>query len=113
MKPLLFLLPIYLLTACSVPNNFTGSKPTPVANDETKAVLAAKKLYEERKGMGDDFSNGQCLANDIIPDWSADIAHQPRLPIDDDVTYQCAAFREGKTHHFLELDPNGNFLRAY
>lgn len=99
-----------LLSGCSFISS--GSKPTPVNNEETRAVAAAKKLYEERKGKGDEFKS-QCLSDEIIPGWVADIAHQPRTPEDDDPTNQCASFREGKTKHFVELDPDGNFLRAY
>lgn len=98
------------LTGCSLISS--SPKPTPVNNEETRAVAAAKKLYEERKGKGDEFKS-QCLSDDIIPGWVADIAHQPRIPEDDDPTNQCASFREGKTKHFVELDPDGNFLRAY
>jgi hypothetical protein len=43
---------------------------------------------------------------------SADIAHYPRLAIDDDPANQCAAYRDGTTHHFVELDPEGNLIRA-
>lgn len=99
-----------ILTACSSP--LSGPKPTPVTNDETRAVQAAKKLYEERKTKGDEFKS-QCLSEDIIPGWVADIAHQPRTPEDEDPANQCAAFRDGRAKHFVELDPDGNFLRAY
>lgn len=104
-----FLATVLLLTACSFSS---GPKPTPVNNDETRAVKAAKELYEKEKENIANLEKGPCLAQEIIPDWSADIAHQPRQAVDDDPANQCQAFREGKTHHFLELDPDGNFLRA-
>lgn len=98
-----------MLTACSSP--LSGPKPTPVVNDETRAVQAAKKLYEEKKGK--ELFTSQCLADEIIPGWAADIAHQPRTAEDEDPANQCAAYREGRVQHFVELDPDGNFLRAF
>lgn len=71
----------------------------------------AEKLYQEKKAQGLSFSDGPCLSNNIFPDWVVDIAHNPRQPIDDITENQCSAFREGKAHHFIELDPNGNLIR--
>ncbi len=108
-----------ILSACSLPNSFLGPKPTPVANDETKAVLAAKVLFDQKYGALKEASrasvlaDGPCLMNQIIPDWVADIAHQPRVPQDDDPKNQCQDFQTSKAHHFIELDEQGNYLRAF
>ena len=77
------------------------------------AVSEAKALFEKNKLEGKNFSNGPCLSNEIIPDWSVDISHNPRQKIDDDPLNQCKFFREGKTHHFVELDMNGELVRTY
>jgi hypothetical protein len=42
----------------------------------------------------------------------ADIAHEPRQPVDDEPANQCARFRNGEAHHFVELDPDGALIRA-
>jgi hypothetical protein len=48
----------------------------------------------------------------IKPRWVADMAHDPRQDVDDDPENQCAAYREGKADHFVELDPEGEFIRS-
>lgn len=114
---LLFLCSVVTLTACSVKPG--SPAPTPVANAETRAVTAAKKLYDQQyASMSADqkklhLSKGPCLSNEIIPDWVVDIAHEPRQPVDSDPANQCEAYRDGKAHHFIELDEEGNYIRAY
>ena len=69
-------------------------------------------LCKEFKNNGTDLSNGPCLSNEIIEDWVCDVAHWPRLDVDNDPRNQCPAF--GKTaRHFVEVDPNCNFIRAF
>ncbi len=80
---------------------------------EDLAVARARELYQQKRAEGVDFSHGPCLSNNLISDWVADIAHNPRIPVDDLPENQCAAFREGKAHHFVELDPNGILIRVY
>lgn len=77
-----------------------------------QAIDAAKVVYERRKELDTDFSEGPCLSNDLMPDWVADIAYDPRLKIDDDPKNQCVAYMEGRAHHFVELDPEGNLIRV-
>jgi hypothetical protein len=59
------------------------------------------------------MSVGPCLAEEIINDWAADVAHSPRQPVDDLPENQCQSFRNGKVGHFVELDTEGKFLRSY
>lgn len=80
--------------------------------DQDKAVKLAKELYEQEKAKGTDFEEGPCLSNEIMPDWVADIANNPRKKVDNLPENQCSAYLEGKAHHFVELDKNGNFVRA-
>ena len=75
-------------------------------------TLKAKNLYLDKKATGTDFSTGPCISQDIAPDWVVDIAHNPREQIDNEIENQCSTYLEGKAHHFIELDPDGNFLRA-
>lgn len=81
--------------------------------DPTLAEIKARALYNQKLLEGVDFSSGPCLSNDLMPDWVADIAHDPRTAEDDLPENQCSAFREGKAHHFVELDLEGNLIRAY
>ncbi len=76
------------------------------------AVAKAKETYQRQRGEGVDFSSGPCLTNNLMPDWVADIAHDPREPIDDLPENQCSAFREGEARHFVELDPDGDVIQA-
>lgn len=83
-----------------------------VSYDEDTAVNQAQFLYSQRNINGVDFSSGPCLSNAVIPGWVVDIAHSPRLPIDDLPENQCSAFKEGRAKHFVELDPEGNVIRV-
>lgn len=81
--------------------------------DKDLAIAKAKELWRVKFQLGEDLSAGPCLSNDLIPDWVADIAHNPRQSVDDLPENQCSAFREGKAHHFVELDEQGNVIQVY
>ena len=72
------------------------------------------KAYQQAKASGRDLAGGPCIAEQLpgLPDWVADIAHEPRQPVDDQPANQCQRFREGEAHHFVELDPAGDLIRA-
>jgi hypothetical protein len=72
----------------------------------------AQALFREKKAQGLDMSNGPCLAEEIIPDWCVDVAHSPREEVDNLPQNQCQSWRAGRVHHFVELDPDGNVIRA-
>lgn len=76
------------------------------------AINQAKNIYNERKAAGMDFSSGPCLSNALMLGWVLDIAHSPRLALDDLPENQCPAYREGRAKHFVELDLDGNLIRA-
>ena len=40
-----------------------------------------------------------------------DVAHSPREAVDDLPENQCADFREGRAHHFVEVTPDCRFIR--
>jgi len=81
-------------------------------SETEQAIEKAQEIYAEKKAEGNDFSSGPCIAEDLMPDWVADIAHNPRQAIDNLSENQYQNFREGRVHHFVELDPDGNFIRA-
>jgi len=79
------------------------------ADDQT--IARAKLAFAQAKGRGVDMSRGPCLGV-IRPGWVADVAHDPRQDVDDDPRNQCAAYREGRAEHFVELDPEGDYIRS-
>lgn len=76
------------------------------------AINQAKHLYKQESQKGRDFSNGPCLSDALMPGWVVDIAHNPRIEIDNLSQNQCPAFLEGKAQHFVELDLLGNVITA-
>ena len=82
--------------------------------EKNLAKIKCQELCQIELAAGDkDFLSGPCLAEEIIPDWSCDIAHEPRQEADDEHENQCASFRNGLTHHFVEVDGNCNTLQVY
>jgi hypothetical protein len=81
------------------------------AEADAETVRLAKQAYEQAKARGVDMAPGPCLGV-IKPGWVVDVAHDPRQDVDDEPANQCAAYREGDADHFVELDPEGNFIRA-
>jgi hypothetical protein len=81
------------------------------ADADSATIASAKRAYAAAKAGGVDMSNGPCLGT-VSPDWVADVAHDPRQAVDDDPANQCAAYRSGEAHHFVELDPEGRFIRS-
>ncbi len=97
---------LLLLTACSAPGA--------TSSERDKAIIAAKQVYQQAKSKGINFSNGPCIAEQLpkYPDWSVDIAHNPRESVDNQPANQCQDYLSGKTHHLVELNANGLLIRA-
>lgn len=113
-KLTLFVLALLVIIATSLGTllfNNTVQKPTSRSEIDT-AVNQAKFLYSQKKGRGEDLENGSCLSDALMPNWVADIVHDPRLPVDDLPENQCPTYSEGRAQHFVELDFNGNLVRA-
>jgi hypothetical protein len=85
---------------------------TKLVADRKLAIARAAELYREAIVDERDLSKGPCLSNSAIPDWVVDVAHNPRTEIDDEPENQCAAFRAGTAHHFVELDLTGQLIQA-
>jgi hypothetical protein len=79
------------------------------ADEETVALATA--AYERARAQGVDMSRGPCLGV-IREGWVADVAHDPREPVDDEPENQCPEYRSGEADHFVELDPEGNYIRS-
>jgi uncharacterized lipoprotein YmbA len=71
------LITVVLLAACG-----SGEE----ADEET--IQLAKNKYAQAKSEGVDMERGPCLGV-IEPGWVADVAHDPRQPVDDDPANQC------------------------
>lgn len=119
----LMLLSLFVITGVAItvilsdPHNFLTGKPKAsykpgISEEADQAVNQAVKVYDQKKSLGEDFTNGPCLTNDLLPGWVVDIAHNPRLPVDDLAQNQCQAFNEGRATHFVELDLDGKVIRA-
>ena len=79
---------------------------------DAEILKNALNLYIDKRAEGVDLKDGPCLGM-IAPDWVLDIAHRPRTAVDDKPENQCADFREGRAHHFIELDPGGQLIRSF
>jgi hypothetical protein len=79
--------------------------------ERDRAIAAAHAAYEEAAAAGTDFADGPCLGV-VLENWVADVAHDPRQEVDDRSENQCEAFRSGEAEHFVELDPEGDLIRA-
>jgi len=99
------------------PDNNISITNTPSATRELSesdiAVQKAKAIFQELKDRGVDFSSGPCIAENLMPDWVADVAHNPRQPVDNLPQNQCQNFRNGKANHFIELNPSGDVIKIY
>lgn len=83
-----------------------------ISNDRSAVIEEAYLVYERYKQEGLDFSNGTCLSNELIQDWVLDIVHDPKTEVDDRPDNQCRDYILGVAHHFVELNPEGNLIRA-
>jgi hypothetical protein len=92
-----------------------GGKDAATEGERAAAIAAAEAVYAEARATGTDLDVGPCIANPLpspADDWVVDVAHDPREDVDDDPANQCSAYRDGKASHFVELDPDGNLIRA-
>jgi hypothetical protein len=103
---------IFLITLSVVWIILSHRSPSNNPTPQGQAAAMAIQLYQQKKAQGTDFSRGPCLSNNLMPDWVADIAHNPRQLVDNMPENQCPAYREGQAHHFVELDPDGNIIKA-
>lgn len=88
-----------------------GGEP---ASEQERAIAAAQVAYDEAVAAGEDLAAGPCIAEELpgLPEWVADVAHDPREAIDDDSANQCKSFGAGEATHFVELTPEGELIQA-
>jgi hypothetical protein len=87
---------------------------SPSQDTRDRAVNAALAAYHQAKIDGTNLNRGPCIAEQLpgMSDWVADVAHDPRQPVDDVRANQCRRYRDGQAHHFVELDISGHLIRA-
>jgi hypothetical protein len=93
-----------------------GGDDEPSQSEKLQAIGQAQVAFQQAKVAGQDLSAGPCIAESLpapgLTDWVADVAHDPRQPVDDQPQNQCQRFRNGDAHHFVELTPTGQLIRA-
>lgn len=88
-----------------------SAKQTVSETKKQELITLAKKKYESEKAKGVKMEKGPCLGL-IAIGWAADVAQSPRTPTDDQPGNQCTDVRSGLIKNFIELDPQGNFIRT-
>lgn len=110
---IIFLILAVILITSYLTLEINSGLPKPLAKSEIDtAINQAKHIYRQEKEKGRDFSNGPCLSDALLPNWVLDIAHNPRLPLDDLSENQCSLYLDGQSKHVVELDIEGNLIRA-
>ena len=96
------------LTGCG------GGGDEPSQSEKSQAEGQAAVAFQQAQKSGEDLSAGPCISESVpgLPDWVADVAHDPRQPVDDEPANQCQRYRSGPAHHFVELNPDGQLIRA-
>lgn len=109
-KLIIIIFPIFLLVVALLIFNQRQEKGELEIAKEVCIKICKEALVNKQ-----DLSNGPCLGNPLenLKDWVCDVAHWPRQEIDNLPENQCSAFREGRAKHFIEVDVNCNFIRAY
>ncbi len=90
--------------------NILPTPTPPTFSGQDEILKNALNLYLEKKRKGVDMANGPCLGK-IADDWVLDIAHNPKQAVDNKPENQCADYKDGRAHHFIELDPDGKLIR--
>jgi hypothetical protein len=82
--------------------------------DKSKIAETCVQACERAKASGQNLENGPCLLNPIpeYPDWVCDVAHSPRVDVDNLPENQCSAYRAGSASHFVEVDPNCELIKV-
>ena len=108
--------PLFIAAVClSLSLAACGSNGSNVSqSDRDKAVDEAQAAFHQVQASGQDLSAGPCISESLpgVSDWVADVAHDPRQPIDDEPGNQCQRYRSGEAHHFVELGLDGRLIRA-
>ena len=106
---LIFILFVVFIAGCIQTGNVNLSEV-----ERRAAEIQCKQECQIAKSNGQDLSNGPCLANSLqnTTDWVCDVAHDPRLDVDNNIENQCSAYRSGIAKHFVEINENCEIIRT-
>jgi hypothetical protein len=76
--------------------------------EQQEAIICATDLYS--KARETTMLESQCLGS--CGDYAVDIVSVPRTAEDDKEENQCSDFKAHLVHHFIELDKDGELVRA-
>src|SRR6187200_2071527 len=80
------------------------------AGEQARAVKEAREAFVKADLTPAELRRGPCVAERLpgLPNWVVDVAHDPRVAVDDLAQNQCRRYREGEAGHFVEVDPGGD-----
>ncbi|MCD6227842.1 hypothetical protein J7J90_05110 [Candidatus Micrarchaeota archaeon] len=113
---LMLALSIFFLAGCINLNSYIANKNNNHDSGHAQVQIAISECVSycnHAKSNGTVLSDGPCLSENYVNDWVCDVAHSPRQPVDNLPENQCPAFRQGKAHHFVEVDEDCNVIRVY
>ena len=88
----------------------------PTQDIKQQAVFSCLQTCKDNAALKS-YENGPCLSDNNtewnVSDWVCDVAHNPRTWSDDDIENQCANVFGDTAHHFVEVDPDCNFIKLY
>lgn len=86
------------------------------ATEQDRAVYLCVFLCKAVQNEGLNMDNGPCLSSGSaaweIEDWVCDVAHWPRVDTDNLKSNQCPEYGDTASH-FVELNPECGFIRAF
>ena len=99
-----------------------GCAQNPPDNNTTAAKKSEQSLLDacvqaclDSKAAGNNLEGGPCLLNPMPQNnsWVCDVAHDPRQDIDNLPENRCSAFGTGETNHFIEVNPQCEFIKKW
>ena len=109
---IILMLSLFLINSCSNQTTQQTTQQTSQPAVEEKTVeQKCIDLCLQELAKNTNLENGPCLSQEIQENWVCDVAHNPRQSVDNQQENQCSSFREGLTHHFVEVSPECNFIR--
>jgi len=98
----------------NIPDNTQSNTPNTTrtnTNSITDLENMCIDLCKTNLNRNTDLSNGPCLGL-IAPDWVCDVAHNPRIEIDNLFENTCADFANGVANHFVEVNENCELIES-
>lgn len=109
MLPILLIVIIFV-TGCTQQSPATQAPAKVTQSLSDICIQACKDVLTANKNL----DAGPCLLDPFEADttWVCDVAHNPRLPIDNLPKNQCKSFRNGTAQHFIEVTPDCKIIKT-